>query len=92
MRIPGWCGVFEAVAYHNPDTDSSMKARVLMEATHNVFEIAQVDTLDDAQVIADALNLYSEVAALVQQQEREDAARATERAAFVLARGGRAQG
>jgi hypothetical protein len=56
-----------------------MEARILMEAVHGGFEIAQVDTLENAQVIADALNLYSQVAALVQQQESEDAHRATER-------------
>jgi hypothetical protein len=72
MRVPAWAGIYEAGAYRNPP-GSSMQARVLMEAEHDGFEIAQVDTLEHAQVIADALNLYAQVVAMVQEQEREDA-------------------
>lgn len=71
MRTPGWCGVYEAVAYRNP-AGSAMPARVLMEGLHNGFEIAQVVSFEDAQVVADALNLYAQVATLVHEQERED--------------------
>jgi hypothetical protein len=73
MRTAGWCGVCEAVPYHNPP-GSPMPARVLMEAEHGGFEIVQVDSFEDAQVVADALNLYAHVAVLVHEQEREDAA------------------
>jgi hypothetical protein len=71
MRIPAWCGVYEAEAYHNPP-GSPMPAHVLMEGEQGGFEIAQADTFENAQVIADALNLYAQVAAMVQEQERED--------------------
>jgi hypothetical protein len=77
MRIPAWFGSYEAAAYPNPP-GSPMPAHVLMEGLHGGFTIAEVESMENAKVIADALNLYAQVAAMVQEQEREDAAPRTE--------------